>query len=228
MAPIVESFISGGRSIAVETFLPPAQGRHPATLILHGTSGLVPPFRSDIVAFADALVSLGHVAVLPHYLERTGTAPGSDALAATSTQLEVYKAACRDALLFTRTHVHVDAGRLGLLGFSLGGHLGLDLAMSPPVGIRLKCVVNFFAPTRAPLLHGDRALLPPVLIQHGTADTVVPIEDSVSLVADLRAAGKVEGLGYRFIRYPGEGHGFTGAALDASRRAAASFVKEIV
>jgi dienelactone hydrolase len=225
---MVETFISEGRSIAVETFLPPSPGRHPATLILHGAFGLLPEFRSDIVSFAVALVSLGHVAVLPHYLDRTGTAAGPDALATNAAHLLAWKAACRDALLFMRSQPRVDAGRLGLLGFSLGGHLGLDLAMSPHVGPRVKCVVNFFAPTRAPLLRGDRALLPPVLIQHGTSDSVVPIEDSVSLVADLRAAGKVEGLGYRFLRYPGEGHGFIGEALDASRRATTSFVKEIV
>jgi carboxymethylenebutenolidase len=228
MAARMERFNSGGTSISVEVFLPTAAGRHPAALILHGTFGLLPQYRPDIVAFAEALADKGTVAVVPHYFDRTGTAPGLDAGAAIPRHLEEWKAACGDALAFARGHASVDPGRLGVIGFSLGGHLALDLAMSPRSGTGLKCVVDFFAPTRVPPLRGDRSLLPPVLIHHGTGDTLVPIADSLGLVSDLRAAGKVEGLGYRFVKYPGQGHGFTGSDLAGSRSTTVDFVAGIV
>jgi acetyl esterase/lipase len=100
--------------------------------------------------------------------------------------------------------------------------------MSRTSGPALKAVVDFFGPTRAPQLTGDLSLLPPVLIHHGTNDPIVPMEDSVSLVRDLRAAGKVEGLGYRFVKYAGQGHGFSGADLSASRAATVDFMAAIV
>jgi dienelactone hydrolase len=220
--------LSGGRSIPIDVFLPSAPGRHPAVLILHGTFGLLPPYGADIASFGEALADKGFVAVLPHYFERTGTAAGSAAGAAIAQHLPAWTATCRDALLFMRGHRSVDAGRLGAIGFSLGGHVALDLGIAPPPGASLKCVVDFFGPTVMVPLVGDRAALPPVLIHHGTADTLVPISESLGLVAELRAAGKTEGLNYTFIKYPGQGHGFTGPALDASRSATIRFIEPIV
>ena len=223
-----EYFNSGTRPISLDVFLPPTRGRHAAALILHGTFGLLPQYRPDIVAFAEALAGNGTVAMLPHYFDRTGTAAGLDASAAIPCHLEEWKEACGDALTFARGHASVDPGRLAVIGFSLGGHLALDLAMAPRSGTGLKCVVDFFAPTLAPKLQGDRSLLPPVLIHHGTDDPIVPIAESLSLVSDLRAVGKVEGLGYRFEKYPGQGHGFTGADLAGSRATTLEFVSAIV
>jgi dienelactone hydrolase len=221
-------FNSGGRPIAVEVVRPPAAGRHPAVLIFDGWPGL-PPHRSDIMSLADALAAQKIATVIPRYSDwavTATTAPGG--VAVSPAQLQQWKAVCRDALIFARGCSAVDAGRLGVIGFSLGGHLALDLAMSSDVGISLKCVVDFFAPTRVPRLHGDRQSLPPVLIHHGLSDTVVPIDDSIALVTELRAAGKVDGLGYQFIKYPGAGHRFEGVDLEASRRVTVAFVGEVV
>jgi acetyl esterase/lipase len=77
--------------------------------------------------------------------------------------------------------------------------------MSSPGGAGLKAVVDFFGPTLSPRLHGDRSVMPPVLIHHGTDDRVVSIEDSKRMVSELRAVGKTHGLCYEFIEYPGAG-----------------------
>ena len=129
-----EHFNSGTRPISLDVFLPTTRGRHPAALILHGTFGLLPEYRPDIVAFAEALAGSGTVAMLPHYFDRTGTAAGLDAGAAIPSHLEEWKEACGDALTFARGHASVDPGRLAVIGFSLGGHLALDLAMAPRSG----------------------------------------------------------------------------------------------
>jgi carboxymethylenebutenolidase len=228
MSTKIEHFVSGGKPIAAEVFRPATPGRHPAVLILHGSFGLLPQYRADIVSFAEALEAKGTVAVLPHYFERTGTIPGIDATTAIPKHLHDWQATVADALAFTRAHPAVNAGRLGVIGFSLGGHLALHLAMTPVSGTGLKCVVDFFGPTRAPRLHGNRSTLPPVLIHHGMDDLLVDIEDSVDLVSELRAAGKVEGVGYRFSKYPGQGHGFTGPDLKRSRSTTVDFIGAIV
>jgi hypothetical protein len=56
----------------------------------------------------------------------------------------------------------------------------------------------------------------------------VPIVNSESLVNELMAVGKTEGLGYEFIKYPGQGHGFKGAALDESRTKTVEFLDGIL
>jgi dienelactone hydrolase len=224
MPPTSERYTSNGHPITVEVFSPATPGRHAGCLILHGTFGLLPEYRADIVSFGEALAGSGVVAMLPHYFERTGTTPGQEAAQVITQHLPDWLAACRDALLFARNDARVDSGRLGVIGFSLGGHLALDLGMSPPSGITLKCVVDFFGPTQAPPLRGNRSALPPLQIHHGANDTLVPITESEHLVTQLRAAGKTEGLGYHFTKYPGQGHGFTGSALNASRASTVTFV----
>lgn len=228
-----QHFMSGGNSITAEVFLPTGTGRHPAVLILHGMAGLVPEYRADIVSFAEAAVDKGMVAVLPHYSEGLDS-EGMDTEARPSTfdAIERYLSACRtvceDALLFMGSHARVNAGQLAAIGFSLGGHLALELGMSPPTGTSLKCVVDFFGPTLAPPLRGNVATLPPVLIHHGTADEMVDIEESVHLENQLKAAGKVKGVGYEFIRYPGQPHGFKGPDLATSRTKTVEFLKGIL
>lgn len=224
----VEHFASAGGPVQVEVFLPKAPGRHPACLILHGTFGLLPQYRGDIVSFAEALADQGVVAALPHYFESTGTSAGLPATVAVNSRLPQWRAACGAALGFMHDHSRVNAGRLGVLGFSLGGHLAMSLGMTPPAGASLKCVVDFFGPTIDPPLVGNRAAMPPILIHHGEGDELVSILNSERLVAQLMGAGKTEGLGFKFIRYPGQGHGFAGAALDSSRSATIEFLTAVL
>jgi hypothetical protein len=55
MTKTAESFVSGGMSVPIETFVPDASPQHRAVLVLHGSLGLGPPYRTDIVSFAEAL-----------------------------------------------------------------------------------------------------------------------------------------------------------------------------
>jgi dienelactone hydrolase len=223
MPTTLERFVSGSTSIQTDVYLPKIAGRHPAVLVLHGTFGLMAEFRADILSFAEALADRNIAAALPHYFERTNTAEGLDAMRASDADFMQWKETCGDSLTFLRDHASVNAGRMGVLGFSLGGHLALTLGMSPPRGTSLRCVVDFFGPTRQPPLAGNRGALPPLLIHHGTSDQIVPIQDSLSLESELKAAGKIEGVGYRFLTYPGQGHRFTGPDLVAARKATVDF-----
>jgi dienelactone hydrolase len=233
-----ESFATVAGPIHVDVYSPPSSSKRAGVLIVHGTLGLEPPFGADIESFAEALAKKGIAAAIPKYFESTKTKPGDDAFAHMLEHLEAWKTACAAAMAFMAADSRFDAARLGLLGFSLGGHLALDLAMKRPRGAGIKAVVDFFAPTLQPKLLGAWSVLPPVLVHHGTADRL-PIENSRHLARELEKAGRTlsrETFGTpspapgatsdRYIEYPGEKHGFTGAALTSSRDTTIEFLDQ--
>ena len=214
--------------VSVESFLPAKTGKFAAVLILHGTFGLLPEYRSDIVSFGEALVENGIAALMPHYLESTKTEPGPGVLSVIPEKLPTWKKACLDMLSTMASDPRFEPAHLGVLGFSLGGHLALTLGMAPPAGTSLKCVVDFFGPTLKPPLESNWSKLPPVLILHGTKDPLVSPDESKYLVAQLEAVGKKKNRDYFFQLYEDEGHGFKGAALTKSRVASVEFIKRIL
>ena len=223
-----ETFSSQGHPVNADVFLPATPGTHPAVLMLHGTFGLLPEYRDDIMAFGDALAANGIAVVLPHYLDATKTPPGRAVLGVMVADLPIWSAVCSDALTHIAADQRYDAAHLGLLGFSLGGHLALNVAMAPPRGVTIRGVVDFFGPTVTAPLPNKWSVLPPVLIVHGTADPLVRIEESEYAVAQLAAAGKVEGRDYVFDRYKDQGHGFKGAALTQARESTVKFLKRVL
>jgi dienelactone hydrolase len=237
-----ESFLSAAGPIPIEVHLPPSGGKHRAVLILHGTLALEGQFGADIRSFADALNKNDMAAAIPHYFKSTpGTKPSDfepadKAVNLILTNLSAWKTACGDALAFMAADARFDATHMGLIGFSLGGHLALGLAMGPPAGTTPKGVVDFFGPTLVPELRGNWSALPPALIHHGIDDGVVVIQNSLNLVSKLRSARRTVAESEfpklapgpvgsdQFIKYPHEGHGFKGAALAGSRDATIQFL----
>jgi dienelactone hydrolase len=121
-----------------------------------------------------------------------------------------------------------DSSHLGIIGFSLGGHLALSLAMAPPAGTAVRCVVDFFGPAQKPPLEDKYSNLPPLLILHGTKDQLVPPEESQYLIKQLEAAGKKKDRDFFFNSYEGEGHGFKGPKLTESRDATVQFIGKML
>ena len=228
------TFESGGNQITVDLFLPAVGGLQPAIVVAYGTEGLGVIRGFDAGAairdFARYLADTGFVVLVPHYFERTQTPPGLQ------TVLPVY-ARHRDEWLDTlgdclnyaaNRMTDVDKTRIGLLGFSLGGHLALRRAKDG-TGTAVGAVVEFFAPIFSlPGGLGDNiGDLPPVQIHHGDSDHVVAQTESAKLEVLLNTAGKVKGVDYEYHTYTGEGHGFRGAtAVELSRRLTADFFKK--
>lgn len=226
-----ESVSTAAGPIPVDVYTPASTGKCAAVLILHGTLGLDAPFGPDIISFADALQKSGVAAAIPQYFKATRTTAGDQAMQALlsdASALPAWKTACGAALSFMAGDKRFDPTKFGLLGFSLGGHIALSLAMARPSGVTLKGLVDFFGPTVQVPLSGDWSALPPTLIHHGTTDPL-SIENSEHVVEELEKKGrKVARLtfgtagagisaGDQFVTYPGEGHGFKGAALNGSR-----------
>jgi dienelactone hydrolase len=219
-----KTFSSNSQTVTLDVFPETSAGKHPTVLILHGSFGLMPQYKADIVSFADALLTQGISSTMPYYLQSTKTEPGIGVLKLIAGNRLTWRQACSDALTVMAGDDRFDITRLGILGFSLGGHLALSLAMDPPAGINLKCVVDFFGPTQSLEPHWSK--MPPVLVFHGSADTLVYPSESEHLVAQLERVGKKKGRDYFYEPSPGETHGFKGAELTKSRDATVDFFKK--
>src|SRR5262249_47038617 len=82
----------------------------------------------------------GVAAIIPDYFVKTGTEPGLSALDQIPIHLDAWQATVGDALSHAKSLPGVAATRIGLLGFSLGGHICLRLRA------QVRVLVAFFAP----------------------------------------------------------------------------------
>jgi dienelactone hydrolase len=192
-------------------------------VIGYGSDGLTDdlsgPWKAMIMGYAHALVDAGCHALVPDYLAYTGTAPGLAAMMAIPRH--------RDAWLrvFEATIDHAAAlpvrqpARIGLLGFSLGGHLCLR------VRHRASILVEFFAPILDGI--GVGGFLAHAQIHHGRADHLPGTDFGNAL--RVEALLRSEGTATDVYDYAGAGHGFIGddlhntSARDLSRRRTLAF-----
>jgi carboxymethylenebutenolidase len=182
-------FESGKKKISVLRFEPQDAGIFPAVVMLHGCDGWG---QLDAYKFAaDDLVKAGHVVFLIRYFDRTdtpdkvpaaqrnafarwlkeGAAPGvkDDA----RDHFDAWISTVADAVTYARTLPNVDAKRVGIVGFSLGGYLALSAAPRCEVG----AVVEMFGGVPKEL-RGNLGTLPPTLLVHGNKDTVVSVNEA--------------------------------------------------
>lgn len=186
-------------------FTPNKPGRYPIVLALHGSTGLY----SGSGQFPQMLADRGFAVFLPHFFETTGTVSASPLTI--RDNFPTWTIAISDALDFAQDHVHADARRIGIVGFSLGAYLALGLASQQS---RVKAVVDFFGGMPDHFAEQVRQL-PPVLILHGDRDTVVQVSEARKLEALYRARQAP----YEMKIYPNANHGFNGFdMLDAGQK----------
>ena len=144
------------------------------------------------------------------HFQSTGTTPGSDTVwRSPISALDTWVETLADAARFADGRTEVQAGKLGIVGFSLGGNLALRLAKLPTARPKALAVVDFFGPISLTNgIGGDVDKLPFVQIHHGDDDRLVPPSQIAELISLLDAAHKVKGVDYFSFSYPGEGHGF--------------------
>lgn len=209
--PITEkrnTFKSGGRAITVETFEPAGSASRPAVLMLHGADGLNAntQYREGARDVAEA----GYQVHLVHYLDRTGEKRAS--FATLFQNFMPWMSTVQDALTFASTYPGADAGRVGIIGISLGAALGLAVSSTDR---RVKTLVNYFGPLPQGAI-ATTSHLPPTLVLHGSADPIVPVANAYAVEALLRQ----QNVPHEVKVYEGQGHGFRGAAeKDATQRA---------
>ncbi|HBH74170.1 MAG TPA: hypothetical protein DDY43_12225 [Synechococcales bacterium UBA10510] len=178
-----------------------------AVVIAYGSDGLTDhlngPWATMIREYAQGLAPLGFHTLIPDYLGFTNTAPGMAALELIPYRRSQWEQALEAAISLAGNQAGVHPSHVGLIGFSLGGHLCLRLRH------QVQVLVSFFAPVLDGL--GPSGSLRSAQIHHGTADKTpgTGFENAAAIEQLL----KVEGTTVEMHAYPGAGHGFKGSDL---------------
>jgi dipeptidyl aminopeptidase/acylaminoacyl peptidase len=205
------------RKISVESYLPARAGKVPAIVLVHGADGLQSSvWNARYRQYAERLAGRGYAVFFPRYFERTGS--GRADVLTILQNFSAWRRTVAGAVDFAARQPQVDGARIGLAGVSLGSSLSLALAAEDE---RVKAVTEFFGVL--PTLGGGAInRLPPVLILHGANDRLVPVDEAYRMERFLQTLKTP----YEIKIYPGQGHGFSGAAdTDAFERAVGFFDK---
>lgn len=207
------SFKSGGKAIAVETFQTAGSSPRPTVLMLHGADGL--GYNTQYREGARNVAAAGYQVHLVHYLDRTGERRAS--FGTLFQNFMPWMDTVQDALAFAADHPGADSRRIGIIGISLGAALGLAVSSTDP---RVKALVNYFGPLPQGAI-ATTSKLPPTLVLHGSADPIVPVANAYAVEALLRQ----QNVPHEIKVYPGQGHGFRGAAEDDATTRSLAFLQ---
>jgi carboxymethylenebutenolidase len=214
---------------------PRARGRHPAVIVIMEAFGL----NDHIKDVTERIAQEGYVALAPDlYYRESPNVVGYDQVPAAIALMQKLDhdkvmADLQRVIAHLKAQHFVDAERLGITGFCMGGTIAFLAACKLPSDI--KATVSFYgggiagdAPT-APL-HAAAALQAPVLCLFGEKDPYIPLSQVQKLEETLRALGKT----FEIKVYAGAEHGFfcddrasyhAEAAQDAWERTKAWFEK---
>jgi carboxymethylenebutenolidase len=195
---------------------PKADGKYPGIWCYSDIFQLTPP----LLRFCTRLAGYGFVAAAPEIyrrIEPPGTVIAFDDAGRTRGQQDAAKtpvaqfdADCRSGLHWLATHPRVAPGKIGVVGFCIGGHLAFRAAFQPDVRVtvcyygtgihdgKLGQDADAGSLARAKEIRGS------LLMIFGTKDPHVPAAGRATVDAALRTSG----IRYNTLLYPAE-HAFT-------------------
>lgn len=202
-APQETVYVGAGKGMRAHIILPDGKGPFPGILVLHTSGGLQQPDLD----YAKELAKEGYVCLVPAFMEAYGITSRNRQLTFTLHADGIF-ADLVDAVELLRKRPEIDKERLGAVGFSNGGYWALLLAARG----KIWAGVSYYG-----ALSGggtDRQLTSfqgaftkessPVLILHGSRDSVVPVDVAqrlVSLLEEKKAP-------YEAKIYQGAEHGY--------------------
>ena len=192
-------------SVALVRYAADQAGKRAGIIVLHGSRGIELKPRA-YQRYADALNAIG----IDVYLARYFTASDLqvfDPKTSTRERREAYETkrfegwAKRVSSVVTTVLARPDSsGRIGLLGFSLGGFVAASTAARDD---RIAALAVLYG-GMPDVMVSDVKRLPPLIELHGEADRNVPLAKGQELVKLAKAVGSAAEL----VTYPGKEHGF--------------------
>ncbi len=200
-----ESIKVDGADMRLYVSVPSGTGPFPAVVVIQHQGG-VDDFMEEMT---QRVASAGYAAVAPDLYHRDGPDCKDDGPTRRARLLDVNVIKDVNATVdFLRAHRSVDAERLGIIGFCMGGRVSYLMAAANP---RLKAAVAYY---------GGNIMVPwgegpapfertgeihcPLLGLFGEEDANPSPADMRKLDAELTKHGKV----HEFHSYPGAGHAF--------------------
>ena len=161
---------------------PVGDGPYPGVVLLHGASGWHPALAD----LASGLADEGFVVLAIDYYAEAGRTPTGSAEKLVAWPS--YQASVRNAAQYLQSLPQVAGRSIGLVGFSRGAFLAVSVASST-AGVG--AIVDFYGGGGGGVasLEEDVQGLPPVLILHGDADSIVPVRFAYALRDAVVASG---------------------------------------
>jgi carboxymethylenebutenolidase len=206
-----------GRALTIMRYAAEGENARPAVLVLHGSSG----FGVGHQAYDYAATTLAVYGIDAYLVPYFG--PGeSAACSRMASCFEAWTETVADVMTAILKRPE-SSGRVGLLGFSLGGAVAFASARDPRVGAAV--IFYGFIPGN---WRGGPGRLAPLLVLHGDNDNIVPLSAGRGLVEDaLARGGRAE-----IVVYPGQPHAFSTwsrpTAIEAVERMTAFFRSELI
>jgi len=218
------SYKSGDETVSGYLALPDGAGKHPAIIVIHEWWGLNDWVKEQAQKYAEQ----GYVALAVD-LYRGKMATNQDEAHVLMRGLPDDRG-MRDleaAFTYLSSRPDVNAGKIGSIGWCMGGSWSLKLAVDQPK--LAACVVNYgWLPSEPALVAKIKA---PVQGNFGADDQGIPPKDVKAFEAAMKTDGKVADIKI----YDGAGHAFQNpsnkqgyrpeATADASQRISAFFQK---
>ena len=228
-----DSVSVGGAPMKLYVSVPPGRGPFPAVVVIQHQGGV----DEFIEEMTDRVGAAGYVAVAPDLYHRDGPDCRDDGPTRRARLLDVNVIEDVNATVaYLKEHPAVDARRLGIVGFCMGGRVAYLMAAAQPA---FKAAVDYY---------GGNVMVPwgggvapfartgeigcPLLGFFGEADGNPSPTDMQKLDAELTKHGKA----HEFHAYPGANHAFMnrrgaryheGADRDSWPKALAFFAKHL-
>jgi carboxymethylenebutenolidase len=210
------------RQVHVTYFRAPGDAPRPSALLLHGAGGFDRQIANNN-RYAAQLAAQGIDAYLVYYYSDLDDKMMSNGVNVFEDRYPDWAKLVDDLADYLIAQKNSN-GKVGLVGFSNGGILATGASTLDP---KINAAVIYYGTDPWPL--GVKAKrFPPLLVLHGDADQIIPVQNGKQLAAEAKALGAKVDL----VIYPGESHGFGARwddknATDAFNRAAAFLKKEL-
>ncbi len=183
------------------------EGKRPGVVVVHEWWGLNDYAKSR----ARDLAELGYSALaIDMYGEGKNTEHPKDAMSfmkAALADADAAKGRFNAGLDLLKQQQHTDTANLAAVGYCFGGKVVLDMARQ---GAPLAGVVSFHGALATETRATPGSVKARVLVEHGSADSMVSADDVAALNTEMVKAG----ADYRFVNLPGAKHGFTNPGAD--------------
>lgn len=183
------------------------EGKRPGVVVVHEWWGLNDYAKSR----ARDLAGFGYSALaIDMYGEGKNTEHPKDAMSfmqAAMADADAAKARFNAGVDLLKQQEQTEAAKLAAIGYCMGGKVVLDMARQ---GVPLEGVVSFHGALATQTRAAPGSVKARVLVEHGSADSMVSADDVAELNAEMVRAG----ADYQFVNLPGAKHGFTNPGAD--------------
>ena len=202
------------KKVRAELIMPEGKGPFPGILVLHTNNGI----KKYDIAYAQELAKKGYACLIPHYFEPYSITYDTHNWA-TAAYSENILNDFEAEVQYLKKQPFIKKGRIGAVGFSMGGYWALILAAKSAV----RAAVSYYGELaggglgsgefKYRFINTFSKTSSPVLILHGEDDMAVNVKYAQQLADMLKA----KACTYVLKTYPGAGQRFDrGASLHVS------------